>query len=146
MFGERSCLSLIVAGSSTNAALGGVSAGGIGTPELDVSHVILDQPEGSAGGVTPSKSSRRREMGSHVLQGSGQRSAERTSTRSVPSIAPAATILASATAAAATKNGQKISRSRLGVNAPFGFVVMESAVSLANSGRLPERPLLLKAQ
>jgi hypothetical protein len=77
-------------------------------------------------------------MGSHVLQGSGQRSAERTSTRSVPSIALAATILASPTAAAATKNRQKISRIRVGVNVRFRFVVTESAVTLANSSRLPE--------
>jgi hypothetical protein len=58
MLGERSCLSLIVAGSSMNAALGGVSAGGISTPELDVTHVVLDHPVGSAGGVTPSKNSK----------------------------------------------------------------------------------------
>ena len=34
--GESSRLSLTTAGSSMNAALGGESAGGIGTPELDV--------------------------------------------------------------------------------------------------------------
>ena len=44
MLGERSCLSLIVAGSSTKTAFGSVSAGGVGTPELDVTHVVLDQP------------------------------------------------------------------------------------------------------
>ena len=63
--GERSCLSLIVAGSSTKTALGSVSAGGFGTPELDVTHVVLDQPAGSAGGVTPSKNSMRNENGLH---------------------------------------------------------------------------------
>ena len=65
IFGERSCLSLIVAGSSTKTALGSVSAGGMGTPELDVTHVVLDQPAGSAGGVTPSKNSVRSEEGWH---------------------------------------------------------------------------------
>jgi hypothetical protein len=103
-------LSLIIAGSSTNTALGSVLAGGAGTPESDVTHVVLDQPVGSAGGITPSNSSKRSKIGSHD---------------------PAATILASATAAAATKNRQKITRSRLRVNAHFGFVAIESAVSLA---------------
>jgi hypothetical protein len=111
MFGERSCLSLIVAGSSTNAALGGVSAGGVGTPELDVTHVVLDQPVGSAGGVTPSKSSKRSKIGSQCP-----------STRSLPSIACAATILVSPSAAAATRNNQKISRSGVCINLRFGFV------------------------
>src|SRR5258705_13751673 len=91
MFGERSCLSLIVAGSSTNAASGGVSAGGVGTPELDVTHVVLDQPRGNNGGVTPSNSSpKSKNGGSH-----------RASTRSPSSIATATAILANATAAAA---------------------------------------------
>src|SRR5919197_321527 len=49
------CFSLIVFGSSTKAALGGESAGGMGTPELDVTHVVLDQLGGKAGGVSPSK-------------------------------------------------------------------------------------------
>ena len=65
MLGERSCLSLIVGGSSTNAALGSVSAGGIGTPELDVTHAILDQPCGNTGGVTLSKYCVRSTTGSH---------------------------------------------------------------------------------
>jgi len=106
-----------VAGSSTNAALGGVSAGGVGTPELDVTHVVLDQPVGSAGGVTPSKNSKRSKMGSHCP-----------STRSFPSVASAATILGSPTAAAATRNRQQISRSRVCMNVRFGFVITESAV------------------
>jgi hypothetical protein len=96
MLGERSCLSLIVAGSSTNAALGAVSAGGTGTPELDVTHVVLDQPVGSAGGVTPSKNSMRKENGWHG-----------TSVRSLPSIVSAATIVADPTAAAETKTQAK---------------------------------------
>jgi hypothetical protein len=61
---ESSRLSLTTAGSSTNAALGGVSAGGIGTPEFDVtqsgggpSAFVASQPGGNAGGTTPSKSS-----------------------------------------------------------------------------------------
>src|SRR2546426_1078932 len=65
LFGERSCLSLIVAGSSTKTALGSVSAGGMGTPELEVTHVVLDKPIGSAGGVTASKNSERIKIGSH---------------------------------------------------------------------------------
>src|SRR6476620_11269172 len=125
MVGERSCLSLIVAGSSTNAALGGVSAGGVGTPESDVTHVVLDQPEGSAGGVTPSKNSERRKNGSHCP-----------SSRSLPPFASAVTIFTSTTAAPATRNRQKTSRSRVCMNVRFGFVVTESTVSLANSSRL----------
>jgi len=48
-----------------NAAFGGVSAGGIGTPEFDVTHngggpcaFIATQSGGNAGGVTPSKYSK----------------------------------------------------------------------------------------
>src|SRR5436309_7930890 len=66
MLVESSRLSLIVAGSSTNAALSSVSAAGTGTPESDVPHVVLAQPGGSAGGVTVSKLSKRRNTGSHV--------------------------------------------------------------------------------
>jgi hypothetical protein len=65
IIGERSCLSLTVGGSSLNAALGTVSAVGVGTPELDVAHVMLDQPGGSAGGVTLSKFSVARVTGPH---------------------------------------------------------------------------------
>jgi hypothetical protein len=61
-----------------------------------------------------------------------------TSTRLFPSIAAAATILASATAAAVTRNRQKMSRSGLCMNARFGFVVTESAIRSPNSSRLPE--------
>src|SRR5215813_178964 len=55
-----SLLSLIVAASTENAAFGALSAGGTGTPELEVTHgvfPVLVQPGGNAGGVTPSKSS-----------------------------------------------------------------------------------------
>ena len=55
-------LSLTTAGSSIKSALGGVSAGGIGSPELDViqsgggpCEFVASQPGGNAGGVTPSK-------------------------------------------------------------------------------------------
>jgi len=48
-------LSVIVAESSTNAALGGESAGGTGTPDLDVTYVKPDQSGGSMCGVIPSK-------------------------------------------------------------------------------------------
>ena len=55
-------LSLTTAGSSINRALGAVSAGGIGTPELDVtqsggvpSAFVASQPGGNSGGVKVSK-------------------------------------------------------------------------------------------
>src|SRR4029079_2726430 len=45
-----------------NAAFGNVSAGGLGTPELDVTHIgggpwtfVATQPGGRIGGITPSK-------------------------------------------------------------------------------------------
>jgi hypothetical protein len=61
--GELSRLSLIEAGSLTDAAFGGESAGGDGKPELDVCHntpsgliaFMAVQPGGRVGGVTPSK-------------------------------------------------------------------------------------------
>jgi hypothetical protein len=63
-FTESSRLSLTTAGSSMNAEFGGVSAGGIGTPEFEVPHngggpcaFVASHPGGNAGGVTPSKSS-----------------------------------------------------------------------------------------
>ena len=108
-----------------------MSAGGVGTPESDVTHVVLDQPEGSAGGVTPSKNSERRKNGSHCP-----------SSRSLPPFASAVTIFTSTTAAPATRNRQKTSRSRVCINLRLGFVVTESAVSLANSSRLPGVNLL----
>src|SRR5213080_4770385 len=62
MDGESSLLSLTTAGSSMDAALGGVSAGGVGTPELDVTQsggcpcaFVAVQSGGNAGGVTPWK-------------------------------------------------------------------------------------------
>ena len=52
MDSESSLLSLTTAGSSMNAALGNVSAGGMGTPEFDVIqkgnalvHLLLTSPE-----------------------------------------------------------------------------------------------------
>ena len=59
---ESSRLSLTTLGSSINAAFGGVSAGGLGNPEFDVTHsgggpcaFVATQFGGSVGGVTPSK-------------------------------------------------------------------------------------------
>ena len=59
---ESSRLSLTTPGSSTNAALGGVSAGGIGSPELDVTQsgggpkaLVANQSGGNMGGTTLSK-------------------------------------------------------------------------------------------
>jgi hypothetical protein len=55
-------LSLTTAGSSIKTALGAVSAGGIGSPELEVTHsgggpsaFVASQPPGNSGGVTKSK-------------------------------------------------------------------------------------------
>jgi hypothetical protein len=55
-------LSLITPGSSMNAAFGNVSAGGLGTPELDVTHIgggpwtfVTTQPGRNIGGITLSK-------------------------------------------------------------------------------------------
>src|SRR5437660_2116213 len=62
MDGESSLLSLNTAGSSMNAALGGVSAGGVGTPLFDVTQsgggpgaFVASHPAGNAGGTTLSK-------------------------------------------------------------------------------------------
>jgi hypothetical protein len=62
MLGESRRLSLTPPGSSTKAAFGIESAGGVGTPELEVTHsgagpaaFVAVQPAGNAGGVTPSK-------------------------------------------------------------------------------------------
>jgi hypothetical protein len=59
---SRRCLSLTTAGSSMNAALGDVSASGMGRPEFDVTHkggdpsaFVANQFSGNAGGVTLSK-------------------------------------------------------------------------------------------
>jgi hypothetical protein len=64
-----------------NAALGGVSAGGIGTPEFDVTQsgggpnaLVANQSGGNAGGVTLSKFSSNitgKEQGPHEGDGSG---------------------------------------------------------------------------
>ena len=77
-----------------NAALGGESAGGIGTPELDVTHngggpcaFVATQPGGSAGGVTPSKFSAKCHSGSNqadTIGGLGAGTAAEISTRPQP--------------------------------------------------------------
>ena len=55
------------------------------------------------------------------------------STRSFPSIASAAAVLGSPTAAPATRNRQQASHSGVRMNVRFGFVVTELTVGLANS-------------
>ena len=63
MVGDSRRLSLTTAGSSTNAEFGAESAGGVGTPEFEVTHngtggptaFVAVHPAGSAGAVTPSK-------------------------------------------------------------------------------------------
>ena len=77
-----------------NAALGGESAGGIGTPEFDVTQsgggpcaFVATQSGGSAGGVTPSKFSAECTVGSRQgghIGGLGKRTAARISTRPQP--------------------------------------------------------------
>src|SRR6476659_5135213 len=129
MLGESSRLLLIVDGSSTTAAYGSVSAGGIGTPELDVTHVVLDHPVGSAGGVTPSKNSKTSKMGLHWP-----------SIRLLPSAAPAAT-LSNPTTAVATRNRQMISRSRVGMNAICRKTLQDVN---RDSGQNPRRTIPVK--
>jgi hypothetical protein len=54
IFGDKSRLSLVTSRSSTYAAFGGEANGGCGSPLLEVTHVVLDQPGGNAGGTTVS--------------------------------------------------------------------------------------------
>lgn len=78
---ESSRLSLRTAGSSMNAALGGVSAGGFGIPLFDVTQsgggpkaLVASQSDGNTGGVTLSKFSSNttgKEQGPHEGLGSG---------------------------------------------------------------------------
>ena len=78
ILGESSRLSLMALGSLTNAALGGESAGGEGSPELEVTQNILsgsiafvaDHPAGSAGATTSSKASVKIRSGVHDPAGS----------------------------------------------------------------------------
>jgi hypothetical protein len=96
MDSESSRLSLTTAGSSINAAFGGVSAGGIGTPESDVTHngggpsaFVAIQSGGNAGGVTKSKCSRnstgsQQGDGVHGGLGAGAGTAAEISTRPQP--------------------------------------------------------------
>jgi hypothetical protein len=89
---ESSRLSLAVEGSSMKAAFGGESAGGVGTPEFDVSQsgagpcaFVAIQSGGKAGGVTLSKVSvviSKVQQGKHC-SGLGV-TAERISTRPQP--------------------------------------------------------------
>jgi hypothetical protein len=75
---ESSRLSLTAAGSSTYTALGGESAGGIGTPEFELTHsgggpcaFVAIQSGGKAGGVTASKFSLNVDRSQHPGHGSG---------------------------------------------------------------------------
>src|SRR5439155_26927416 len=75
MDGESSLLSLNTAGSSMNAALGGVSAGGVGTPLFDVTQsgggpraFVASHPAGNAGGTTFSKLSLHVRGKEHAVQ------------------------------------------------------------------------------
>src|SRR5882724_5488675 len=86
-------LSLTTAGSSMKTALGGVSAGGIGTPESEVTHIgggpcafIASQFGGNSGGVTASKFSLMVSCGQQGLHcgGLGAGTAAEISTRPHP--------------------------------------------------------------
>src|SRR4030095_11691672 len=93
---ESSILSLTTAGSSINAALGSVSAGGIGTPESDVTHngggpwaLLAIQSGGNPGGITSSKFSLNctgweQGNGEHEELGDGAGTAADMSTRPQP--------------------------------------------------------------
>ncbi len=93
---ESSSLSLTTAGSSINAALGNVSAGGVGTPESDVTHngggpcaFVATQFGGNPGGVTLSKCSVnstgwKQGKGEHEGFGGGVGTAAEMSTRPQP--------------------------------------------------------------
>jgi len=92
---ESSSLSLIPAGSSINVAFGNVSAGGIGTPESDVTQsgggpwpFVAVQSGGNPGGVTLSKSSLNstgcEQGGEHEGFGGGVGTAAEMSTRPQP--------------------------------------------------------------
>jgi hypothetical protein len=81
MLGDSSRLSLTTWGLSTKAAFGGVSEGGVGMPEFDVTQngggpwsFVAVQPAGRAGGVTPSKFSE------YVVTGSAQEALPEAST------------------------------------------------------------------
>jgi hypothetical protein len=132
---ESSRLSLTTAGSSMNAALGNVSAGGIGTPEFEVTHngggpcaFVAIQPNGNAGTDTASKFSVCVVCCQQGLHGGGLGaltakilfSATRWPTASEELIAPN-----TASTAATKESGQKITRNRSPVNMRFRFAVME---------------------
>ena len=121
MDGESSLLSLNTAGSSMNAALGGVSAGGVGAPLFDVtqsgggpSAFVASHPAGNAGGTTLSKFSlhvRGKEHGGHV-------SALSTCAVEGPPAMPAAM----------SKLKKRRFRNRAGVNVRFRFSTIAQSV------------------
>jgi hypothetical protein len=94
-----------------------IGPGGMGAPELEVTHVVLDQPGGSRGGITPSKFSLRRRTGLHVPSWLTARE---------QSIGPER-----GSAVAATNSKQRTGCSRDGFNVRLGYVVIESAISFA---------------
>src|SRR4029077_13243922 len=137
---ESSRLSLTTAGSSMNAALGGESAGGLGTPELDVTHIgggpsafVASQPGGNAGGVTLSKFSLNPTGSEHGGEHEGAGAAG-TSTAAKgeadPSVRPATPreepiTPAIATPAATNKSKQRIGRNRDAVDPRFRFMIRD---------------------
>jgi len=144
--GKSSSLSLITAGSSMNAALGSVSAGGLGSPELDVTQsgggpctFVAIQPGGNVGGVTPSKFSPNstgfQQQQSGHCGGTGTGTAAEISLSELPPArwprAREEPVAAKVAMPAATKNNkQNRRRTRGGVNLRFEFVVIELPVRL----------------
>src|SRR6476620_7901306 len=120
--GASSRLSLTAAGSSMNAALGDVLAGGVGTPLLDVtqsggapSALVASQPSGNAGGATLSKFSFRV---SRPIHGNG------------PHLLPIASRGISAMLGAMSESSKNKFRNSVTVNARFRFA---SIVAVARS-------------
>jgi len=114
-------VSLMMAGSSTNAALGSESTGGLGSPALDVTQVVLDQPGGNAGGVTASKNCGIT-TGSHPPR-----------MRSISPEAIATAMRPSTTSPAAMKRSAEISDRVRCVDLLFGFAVTNTTEASSQS-------------
>jgi len=112
-----------------NAALGGVSAGGIGSPEFDVTQTgggpnafVASHGGGNAGGVTPSKFSvevTRPAQGGHCPR-RGR----------IPAL-----VGAIAMPTATSNNNKTTFRSRIGVSARFKVLIIGAAYAFTKSSR-----------
>jgi hypothetical protein len=118
-------------GSSMNAALGGVSAGGMGTPLFDVtqsgggpSALVASHSTGNAGGVTLSKFSFdvcREKHGGHL-----------------PPLRICADVGPIAMPAAMSKTNQRTLRNRVGLNVRFTFSTIAAGVQPTLLPRIAE--------